>query len=195
MHRHALSNSKRGIAVDENGKLDDEVSVISSEVRISFLTKDKVPNSRTLAKPQVISRSLLRRETPSKRGLACRVVPHFLSHSVHHAHYPSITFERIPSDYAILKIIKTPEDAGGDTLWASGYEAFDRLSPVWQRFAEGLTATHHQVRFLRCHLKFPDLYRGLENFTDKIALKAKFQQSRRRAQSRAHRRRPRSTRK
>jgi hypothetical protein len=33
LHRHALSNSKRGIAVDENGKLDDEVSIISSEVR------------------------------------------------------------------------------------------------------------------------------------------------------------------
>jgi hypothetical protein len=46
-----------------------------------------------------------------------------------------------------LKIIKTPEDVGGDTLWASGYEAFDRLSPVWQRFAEGLTATHHQPNF------------------------------------------------
>jgi alpha-ketoglutarate-dependent taurine dioxygenase len=60
--------------------------------------------------------------------------------------FHSITFERIPSDYAILKIIKTPEDVGGDTLWASGYEAFDRLSPVWKRFAEGLTATHHQVR-------------------------------------------------
>lgn len=29
-----MSNSKRGIAVDENGKLDDEVSVISSDVRI-----------------------------------------------------------------------------------------------------------------------------------------------------------------
>jgi hypothetical protein len=32
LHRHAVSNSKRGIAVDENGKLDDEISVISSEV-------------------------------------------------------------------------------------------------------------------------------------------------------------------
>jgi alpha-ketoglutarate-dependent taurine dioxygenase len=62
----------------------------------------------------------------------------------------SITFERVPSDYAILKIIKTPEDVGGDTLWASGYEAFDRLSPVWQRFAEGLTATHHQVSSFEC---------------------------------------------
>jgi alpha-ketoglutarate-dependent taurine dioxygenase len=48
-----------------------------------------------------------------------------------------------------LKIIKTPEDAGGDTLWASGYEAFDRLSPTWQRFAETLTATHYQVSFIR----------------------------------------------
>lgn len=34
LHKHALSNSKRGIAVDENGKLDDEVSVISSEVSV-----------------------------------------------------------------------------------------------------------------------------------------------------------------
>ncbi|KAK9773085.1 putative TauD/TfdA-like domain-containing protein [Seiridium cardinale] len=71
--RHALSNSKRGSAVDENGKLDDEV----------------------------------------------------------------ITFERIPSDYAILKIVKTPEDAGGDTLWASG-----------------ITATHYQPAFNEVKEKF-----------------------------------------
>lgn len=58
----------------------------------------------------------------------------------------SITFERVPSDYAILKIVQKPEDAGGDTLWASGYEAYDRLSPTWQKFADGLTATHSQVR-------------------------------------------------
>ncbi|RDW62404.1 hypothetical protein BP6252_11837 [Coleophoma cylindrospora] len=61
--------------------------------------------------------------------------------------HADITFERIPSDYAILKIVETPEDVGGDTLWASGYEAFDRLSPTWQRFAESLTATHHQPNF------------------------------------------------
>jgi hypothetical protein len=34
LHRHALLNGQRGIAVDENGnKLDDEISIISSEVR------------------------------------------------------------------------------------------------------------------------------------------------------------------
>lgn len=57
----------------------------------------------------------------------------------------SITFENVPSDYAILKIHTLPNDAGGDTLWASGYEAYDRLSPIWQQIAEGLTATHYQV--------------------------------------------------
>ena len=27
--------------------------------------------------------------------------------------------------------------------WASGYEAYDRLSPAFQRFLEGLTAVHN----------------------------------------------------
>lgn len=36
LHRHALSNSKRGIPVDENGRLDDEVSIISSEQNRKF---------------------------------------------------------------------------------------------------------------------------------------------------------------
>jgi len=44
LHKHALSNSKRGIAVDENGKLDDEVSVISSDVCLSYLFELKERN-------------------------------------------------------------------------------------------------------------------------------------------------------
>ncbi len=57
----------------------------------------------------------------------------------------SISFERIPSDYSILKIHTVPQnEPGGDTFWASGYEAYERLSPTWQKFAESLTATHHQ---------------------------------------------------
>lgn len=67
----------------------------------------------------------------------------------------SITFERIPSDYAILKVHTLPTDgSGGDTLWASGYEAYDRLSPIWQKFAESLTATHHQPNFNRVAKQF-----------------------------------------
>ena len=34
-----------------------------------------------------------------------------------------------------------------DTLWASGYEVYDRVSPLYQKFLEGLTATYAQPRF------------------------------------------------
>ncbi|GES62164.1 tfdA family taurine dioxygenase [Aspergillus terreus] len=55
--------------------------------------------------------------------------------------HTDISFERVPSDYAMLKIHTLPE-TGGDTLWASGYEIYDRLSPQMAEFLEGLTATH-----------------------------------------------------
>ena len=55
--------------------------------------------------------------------------------------HSDITFEQVPSDYAMLKIHTLPP-TGGDTLWASGYELYDRLSPPMQRLLEGLTATH-----------------------------------------------------
>ncbi|KAF2793928.1 alpha-ketoglutarate-dependent sulfonate dioxygenase [Melanomma pulvis-pyrius CBS 109.77] len=117
LHRHALSNSKRGIAVDENGKLDDEISVISSEQNRTYYKDRFGYNSKRIASE---------------------------------GWHADITFERIPSDYAILKIHTVPTDgSGGDTLWASGYEAYDRLSPPWQKFAESLTATHHQPNFNR----------------------------------------------
>ncbi|KAI9932318.1 hypothetical protein MW887_009830 [Aspergillus wentii] len=55
--------------------------------------------------------------------------------------HTDISFERVPSDYAMLKIHTLPP-TGGDTLWASGYEVYDRLSGEMARFLEGLTATH-----------------------------------------------------
>ena len=33
-------------------------------------------------------------------------------------------------------------ECGGDTMFASSYEAYDRLSPSMKTFLEGLTATH-----------------------------------------------------
>ncbi|KAF2638925.1 alpha-ketoglutarate-dependent sulfonate dioxygenase [Massarina eburnea CBS 473.64] len=122
LHRHALSNSKRGIAVDENGKLDDEVSVISSDLNRAYYKDRFGYGSRRIASE---------------------------------GWHADITFENIPSDYAILKLHTLPTDgSGGDTLWASGYEAYDRLSPPWQKFAENLTATHHQPNFNRVAKQF-----------------------------------------
>lgn len=62
--------------------------------------------------------------------------------------HTDITFEPVPSDYAILKMHTLPS-VGGDTLWASGYEAYDRLSPAYKKFLEGLTALHDGSGFTR----------------------------------------------
>jgi Taurine catabolism dioxygenase TauD, TfdA family len=53
----------------------------------------------------------------------------------------------VPSDYAILQIHTVPESGGGDTLWASAYEAYDRLSEHYKKFLEGLTAVHDGTLF------------------------------------------------
>ncbi|KAI9339116.1 hypothetical protein BDR26DRAFT_862663, partial [Obelidium mucronatum] len=60
--------------------------------------------------------------------------------------HSDITDENIPSDYASLKIIDAPE-AGGDTLFASAYEVYERLSPAYRELLEGLTATHVRAGF------------------------------------------------
>ncbi|CAI6341943.1 unnamed protein product [Periconia digitata] len=60
--------------------------------------------------------------------------------------HSDITFEKIPSDYALLRLTQLPE-VGGDTLWASGYELYDRLSKPYQEFFDKLTATYAQPGF------------------------------------------------
>jgi alpha-ketoglutarate-dependent taurine dioxygenase len=57
-----------------------------------------------------------------------------------------ITFEPVPSDYAILRLTELPE-SGGDTLWASGYEVYDRISLPYQKFLESLSATCYNPDF------------------------------------------------
>ncbi|KAI9933418.1 hypothetical protein AWENTII_002528 [Aspergillus wentii] len=60
--------------------------------------------------------------------------------------HSDITFEPVPSDYAVLRLTQLPK-SGGDTLWASGYEVYDRISEPYQKFLEGLTATYAQPLF------------------------------------------------
>ncbi|GAA5835042.1 hypothetical protein JCM11251_000146 [Rhodosporidiobolus azoricus] len=55
--------------------------------------------------------------------------------------HTDIAFEPHPSDFAILNMWSLPEN-GGDTLWASAYEAYDRLTPALAKFLEGLTAVN-----------------------------------------------------
>jgi alpha-ketoglutarate-dependent taurine dioxygenase len=59
-----------------------------------------------------------------------------------------IGFEKAPADFSSLRLVQLPK-TGGDTLWASGYEMYDRISKPFQKFLETLTATHDGVGFRR----------------------------------------------
>lgn len=62
--------------------------------------------------------------------------------------HSDISFEKEPADYSSLRLTQLPK-TGGDTLWASGYEIYDRISKPYQKFLETLSATHIGVAFHR----------------------------------------------
>ncbi|KAF5023624.1 hypothetical protein F66182_4326 [Fusarium sp. NRRL 66182] len=62
--------------------------------------------------------------------------------------HSDIAFEPAPADYTSLRLVELPS-TGGDTLWASGYDVYDHLSPKYQKFLQGLTATFAQPNFNR----------------------------------------------
>ncbi|KAJ5692110.1 hypothetical protein N7462_001533 [Penicillium macrosclerotiorum] len=61
--------------------------------------------------------------------------------------HSDIQFEPAPADYTSLRLTQLPK-TGGDTLWASGYELFDRFSKAYQTFFEGLTAKYVGTGFI-----------------------------------------------
>ncbi|KAH7403078.1 taurine dioxygenase family protein [Cadophora sp. MPI-SDFR-AT-0126] len=62
--------------------------------------------------------------------------------------HSDIQFEEVPADYTSLRIVQLPEN-GGDTLWASGYDIYDRFSAPYQRLFDSLTATYSGDGFLK----------------------------------------------
>ncbi|CAH0027422.1 unnamed protein product [Clonostachys rhizophaga] len=59
--------------------------------------------------------------------------------------HTDMSWEKASADYSVLKMNYLPDGAvGGDTLWASGYEAYDRLSSPMKNMADGLKQWHHQ---------------------------------------------------
>jgi len=61
--------------------------------------------------------------------------------------HSDIAFEPVPADYSSLRLVNLPK-TGGDTLWASGYEIYDRISAPYQKFLESLTCTFSQPGFI-----------------------------------------------
>jgi alpha-ketoglutarate-dependent taurine dioxygenase len=62
--------------------------------------------------------------------------------------HSDISFEQAPADFSSLRLTQLPK-TGGDTLWASGYEMYDRISEPYQKFLETLSATHVGEGFRR----------------------------------------------
>ncbi|GJP92789.1 hypothetical protein CBS115989_7005 [Aspergillus niger] len=66
--------------------------------------------------------------------------------------HSDIAFEKAPADFSSLRLTQLPV-TGGDTLWASGYEVYDRISKPYRGFLEGLSATHVGAGFKRMGVK------------------------------------------
>ncbi|KAI0112279.1 taurine catabolism dioxygenase [Hypoxylon sp. NC0597] len=69
--------------------------------------------------------------------------------------HSDIQFEPVPADYTSLRLTLLPK-TGGDTLWASGYDIYDRFSKPYQKFFEGLTATFVGDGFLSAAAADPE---------------------------------------
>lgn len=69
--------------------------------------------------------------------------------------HSDIQFEPKPADFTSLRLTQLPK-SGGDTLWASGYEIYDRFSKPYQKFFEGLTATYIGDGFLNAAKADPE---------------------------------------
>lgn len=70
--------------------------------------------------------------------------------------HSDIQFEPVPADYTSLRLTLLPKN-GGDTLWASGYEIYDRFSKPYQKFFESLTATFIGDGFIKVAAANPEL--------------------------------------
>ncbi|PYH93860.1 alpha-ketoglutarate-dependent sulfonate dioxygenase [Aspergillus ellipticus CBS 707.79] len=70
--------------------------------------------------------------------------------------HSDIQFEPAPADYTSLRLTQLPS-SGGDTLWASGYELYDRFSRPYQQFFETLTATFVGDGFLKAAERDPNI--------------------------------------
>ncbi|KAK3214336.1 hypothetical protein GRF29_28g2781686 [Pseudopithomyces chartarum] len=58
----------------------------------------------------------------------------------HNNWHSDLAFEPVPADYSSLRLTELPS-TGGDTMFASGYDIYDRISEPMQKFLETLTQT------------------------------------------------------
>lgn len=137
LHIHPIAPAGGFIKNDGSGKVDPEISIISSKQNKHFKER----------------RGDFFKKTSAKEW------------------HSDITFEPVPADYSILKIVE-PLESGGDTLWGSGYALYEKLSPSFRAYLESLTGIYSQPGFKKASEGVYDLYsdeRGApENIGDEL---------------------------
>lgn len=68
------------------------------------------------------------------------------------AWHSDITYEQQPPGTTFLYVLDSPE-TGGDTLFANTVEAYNRLSPTFQKLLHGLKATHSGIEQINASVK------------------------------------------
>ncbi|CAI6090569.1 unnamed protein product [Clonostachys chloroleuca] len=112
LHRHGVFNKTHGVAIDQDGNLDDYILPVSTEITRKVYT-DKWTD-----------------------------IPPIASTGWH----TDIVYNPVASDYAVIHAVSIPEDgSGGDTIWASGYEVYDRLSPPMKALFDGMTGLQQRT--------------------------------------------------
>lgn len=82
----------------------------------------------------------------------------------------SVSFEKAPADYSMLKLVQLP-GIGGDTLFASGEALYERLSPSFAGYLETLQAVHAGTKFIEeTHRNGGRLYEGERGVSSAVPL-------------------------
>ncbi|KAG3248911.1 hypothetical protein PI124_g6395 [Phytophthora idaei] len=124
----ALLVAQRGVVFFREQKISIQEQLALGRYYGPLHVHQTVGHAKGIPEVHVVENSL---EVSEKRIKSQALEPENLWHS-------DVSYERQPLSYTSFKVLTTPP-TGGDTLWASAY---DRLTPQFKKFVEGLTAIH-----------------------------------------------------
>ena len=121
LHVHPAINARTSTVVHEEAQADKHAFLVSNRLWDVYFAKPK-PADPEMAK--------------KNRNMA-------------NQWHSDLMFETVPADYSFLRMLKHPP-TGGDTLWASSVEMYDRMSRPFQKYLQSLTIqTSSQDKYMK----------------------------------------------
>ncbi|WWC93850.1 hypothetical protein V866_000686 [Kwoniella sp. B9012] len=142
----AVLISRRGVCFfraqdlnqDEMMQLQKKISTLAGQPRESGMCIHPVSENvgEMGAKTQIISAEMQR------KGGGIMRLHDDVSRWATRAFHSDVSFEKVPSDYSMLKINVLPP-VGGDTQWVNCYDILDKMSPSMLDYLKTLKAEHN----------------------------------------------------